>query len=499
MQVILHSRIWDKTMSEKTKNIRPVATIRLQAVGLALCCAGLLSACSVAPVYQVPSVATPSSFKEAGALWQLAKPNDVIDRGPWWMLFGDEQLNQLASMVEVSNQNIAAAVAAVAQAQTAVRSEQAGLLPSVDASLGQTRQGGNQASGKGNASVGINAAWDVDLWGRLKGAVGAAQSNAQVSEADLAAARLSAVGSLVQNYVRLREADAELQILRQSIEGYQRSLLITQNRYDVGVEAKTAVLQAQTTLTNTQASLEAMRQSRQTYEHAIAVLVGQAPADFSLPAAVWVATVPQVPVLVPSTLLERRPDIAAAERAVAVANAQIGIAQAAYYPSLNLSGSLSRSGSNLGNLFSVSGLLWSLGASLGQTVFNGGATAAQVDGAKAAHAGKTAAYRQTVLSAFQSVEDVLSAIVSLNAQLPLLQQSLSSAEKVEEQMMNRYKAGQVQYTDVVTAQATALNARRSLIQLQLNQQIAAVQLIQELGGGWHAPWMGSGDVSAVKP
>lgn len=476
-------------MKKQFTNLNAKPLGRLRATAAALCCAGLLGACSVAPVYHVPGTPAPASFKEAGALWQTAQPNDAIDRGEWWQLFGDAPLNALAAQVQVDNQNIAAAAAAVAQAQAAVRAERAGLAPSVGATLGQTRQGGGQSSGHGSASLGINAAWDADLWGRLKASLSAAQSSAQASEADLAAARLSAVGSLVQNYFRLREADAELKILQQSIDGYQRSVQITQNRYDVGVEAKTAVLQAQTTLTNTQASVEALRQTRQTYEHAIAVLTGQAPADFTLQPAPWSATVPQVPGMVPSTLLERRPDIAAAERAVAAANAQIGVAQAAYYPSLNLSGSLSRSGSNLGNLFSASGLLWSLGASLSQTVFNGGAIAAQVDSAKAAHAARTANYRQTVLSAFQSVEDVLSTVASLSAQLPLLQQSLDSAEKVEQQMLNRYKEGQVQYTDVVTAQATALSARRSLIQLQLNQQLAAAQLIQELGGGWHAAWM----------
>ena len=463
--------------------------LRLRALAVALACAGLLGACTVAPVYQVPATPVPASFKEAGALWQTAQPNDALERGEWWSLFGDAQLNQLAAQVQVNNQNIAGAAAAVAQAQAAVRLDQAGLLPSVNATLGQTRQGGAQASSHGSAAVGIAAAWDADVWGRLKATVSAAQSSAQGSEADLAAARLSAVGSLVQNYFRLREADAEMQILQQSIEGYQRSLQITQNRYNVGVEAKTAVLQAQTTLTNAQASVETLRQSRQTYEHAIAVLIGRPPAQFDLPAAPWQMAVPQVPGVVPSTLLERRPDIASAERAVAAANEQIGVAQAAYYPSLNLSGSLNRSGTNLGNLFSVSGLLWSLGASLGQNIFNAGATTAQVDAAKAAHAAKTATYRQTVLSAFQSVEDVLSNVAALKAQLPLLQQSLDSAEKVEQQMLNRYKEGQVQYTDVVTAQATALSARRSLIQLQLNQQLAAAQLVQELGGGWHAAWL----------
>jgi NodT family efflux transporter outer membrane factor (OMF) lipoprotein len=462
---------------------------RLRSLAVALCCAGLLSACSVAPTYQVPATPAPASFKEAGALWQGAQPNDAIDRGDWWTLFADEPLNQLAAQVQINNQNIAAAAAAVQQAQAALRLEQAGLMPTVNGTLGQTRQGGSQSSGNGSASLGISAAWDADLWGRLRESVSAAQSSAQSSEADLAGARLSAVGSLVQTYFRLREADAEMRILQQSIEGYQRSLQIVQNRYDVGVEARTAVLQAQTTLTTTQASVESLRQSRQTYEHAIAVLTGQAPAQFDLPAVAWNVTVPQVPGIVPSTLLERRPDIAAAERAVAAANAQIGVAQAAYYPSLSLSGSLNRSGSNIGNLFSASGLLWSLGASLSQSIFNAGATTAQVDSARAAHAARTASYRQSVLSAFQAVEDVLSNVAALNAQLPLLQQSLDSAEKVEQQMLNRYKEGQVPYTDVVTAQATALSARRSLIQLQLNQQLAAAQLIQELGGGWHADWI----------
>lgn len=471
---------------------RPLRAPSLRSLVTALCCAGLLSACSVAPIYQVPATPAPASFKEAGALWQSAQPNDGVDRGDWWTLFGDERLNQLAAQVQVNNQNIAAAAAAVQQAQAALRIEQAGLMPSVSGTLGQTRQGGGQSNGSGSASLGISAAWDADLWGRLRESVSAAQSSAQASEADLAAARLSAVGSLVQNYFRLREADAEMQILQQSIEGYQRSLQIVQNRYDVGVEARTAVLQAQTTLTNTQSSVESLRQSRQTSEHAIAVLTGQAPAQFDLPPAAWNVTVPQVPGVVPSTLLERRPDIAAAERAVAAANAQIGVAQAAYYPSLGLSGSLNRSGSNLGNLFSASGLLWSLGASLSQSIFNAGATTAQVDSARAAHAARTASYRQSVLSAFQAVEDVLSNVAALNAQLPLLQQSLDSAEKVEQQMLNRYKQGQVQYTDVVTAQATALSARRALIQLQLNQQLAAAQLIQELGGGWHADWMKPG-------
>lgn len=469
------------------KNQQPTSMRALCAV----LCAGLLAACSVAPPYQPPALDLPTSFKEAGASWNAAQPADAIDRGAWWELFGDATLNGLARQVQISNQNIAAAVAAVDQARALVRVQAGGQLPTLGLSVGASHQGGSESSGArgSSTSLGLNAAWDADLWGRLREGVNSATRSAQASEADLAAARLSAVGTLVQNYFKLREADAELGVLAETVEGYQRSLQITQNRYDSGIAAKTDLLQAQTQLASTRASLEAMRQTRRTYEHAIAMLTGQAPAQFVLPATPWTVTVPQVPAVLPSTLLERRPDIASAERAVAAANAQIGVARAAYYPSLSLSGSLGRSGSNLGDLFSASGWLWSLGASVAQTLFNGGATTAQVDAARAAHAQKTAVYRQTVLAAFQAVEDALGQVDALRAQQPQLQQALDAADKVEQQMLNRYKEGIVQYTDVVTAQITALNARRSLLQLQMNQQIAAANLVQQIGGGWHAPWV----------
>ncbi|MGE8318788.1 MAG: efflux transporter outer membrane subunit [Comamonas sp.] len=455
----------------------------------ALACAGLLAACSVAPPYQAPAVEVPASFKEAGASWNAARPADAIDRGAWWEIFGDATLDGLAQQVQISNQNIAAAVAAVDQARALVRVQAGGRLPSLGLSVGASREGGGDTARGTSTSLGLNAAWDADLWGRLREGVNSATRSAQASEADLAAARLSAVGTLVQNYFRLREADAELGVLAATVEAYQRSLQITQNRYDSGIAAKTDVLQAQTQLASTRASLEAMRQTRRTYEHALAMLTGQPPAGFALAATPWAVTVPEVPAVLPSTLLERRPDIAGAERAVAAANAQIGVARAAYYPSLSLSGSLGQSGSNLGDLLSASGLLWSLGASVAQTLFNGGATTAQVDAARAAHAQKTAVYRQTVLAAFQAVEDALGQVQALGAQQPQLQQALEAADKVEQQMLNRYKEGIVQYTDVVTAQVTALNARRSLLQLQMNQQIAAANLVQQIGGGWHMPWL----------
>ncbi|MDA8446166.1 efflux transporter outer membrane subunit [Paracidovorax valerianellae] len=460
-----------------------------------LACLGALlplAACSVAPVYQRPELPSmPTAFKEVGALWQPAAPADAIDRGDWWTLFQDDDLNRLAAQVQLSNQNIAAAVAAYAQAQALVREQRAGLLPSVSLSGSGSRAGGEGSARRGTTTqAALGADWAPDLWGRLGGAVDNASANAQASEADLASARLSAVGSLVSAYFQLREADAEIDLLQATVQGYERSLQIAQNRYSAGVVANSDVLQARTQLANARADLATMQQNRARYEHAIAVLTGVAPASFSLPPAPWVMRAPEVPAGIPSTLLQRRPDIAAAERAVAAANAQIGVQRSAYYPSLSLTASLGRSGTSVGDLFSASGALWSLGLSVAQTVFDGGAIAARVEGAEAARDARAATYRQTVLTAFQDVEDQLTVLRTLQAQEPLRQEAVSAANLTEQQLLNRYREGQVSYTEVVTAQVTALSARRALLLLQVNRQLAAATLVQALGGGWHAPWEG---------
>ncbi|NMM86475.1 RND transporter [Rhodococcus sp. SRB_17] len=463
-------------------------TARLSSLALALA----LTACSVAPVYQRPGIATPVAFKEAGALWQPAAPADALDRGPWWTLFQDAELNRLAKQVQLSNQNIAAAVAAYAQAQALVREQRAALFPSLGASAGASRAGGGGSSRSGTAvQAALGADWAPDLWGRLGSAVDSAAAGAQASEADLASARLSAVGALVAAYFQLREADAEIALLLATVEGYERSLQITQNRYAAGVVARTDVLQAQTQRANALADLATARQNRARFEHAVAVLTGVAPADFSLPPAPWETTVPAVPPGIPSTLLQRRPDIAAAERAVAAANAQVGVQRSAYFPSVSLSASLGRTGSSVSGLFGASGAVWSLGVSVAQTLFDAGAIAARVQGAEAGRDAKVALYRQTVLTAFQSVEDQLSALRTLQEQEPLRQEAVFAAERTEQQLLNRYREGQVSYTEVVTAQVSALSARRALLQLQVSRQLAAASLVQALGGGWQAPWGGA--------
>jgi NodT family efflux transporter outer membrane factor (OMF) lipoprotein len=465
--------------------MRPTRVALLCAAALGLC------ACAVGPAYERPTTAAPAAFKEAppsDAGWFPAAPADTLDRGPWWELFGDADLNALMVQVEVSNQNVAAAVAAYAQAQALVREQRAALFPSITLDGSAQRSRGGASTGTANSvQIAASASWQADLWGRLRAGVTSAQASAQASDADLAAARLSAQGELATNYFSLRDADTEIALVRSTVEAYERALAITQNRYAAGIAPRTDVLQAQTQLANARADLAVLVNQRAQLEHAIAVLIGQAPAAFTLAVAPWNMAVPAVPLVVPSELLQRRPDIASSERAVAAANAQIGIQRAAYFPSLGLSGSIGSAGSRVGDLFSAPSTLWSLGVSVAQTLFDAGATRARIEGAQAARDAAVARYRQTVLTAFQAVEDQLSSSRALAEQSGLRRAASEAADLTEQQLLNRYKAGQVSYTEVVTAQASALTARRTLSQLAANRQAAAIALIQALGGGWRGP------------
>jgi len=452
-----------------------------------------VSGCAVGPNYQRPSTPDISAFKEAAG-WVPAAPADALERGPWWSLFGDPVLDQLAARIEVSNQNVAAAVGAYAQARALVREQRASMFPSVTLNGGANHSHSSSSSSTsgsggrtGNSfSASIGASWEPDVWGRLGRAVDSASASAQASAADLASARLSAQGELAINYLTLRQVDAQKALLENTLTGFRRTLEITQNRYSAGISAKTDVLQSQTQLANAQADDAGLVRQRAQLEHAIAVLVGEAPGNFSLAPAAWNPSVPEVPVGVPSTLLQRRPDIAAAERRVAVANEQIGIARSAYYPSLPLGASYGFGASRVADLFSASSSVWSLGLSAAQTLFNAGATTARVEGSEAAHAQAVARYRQTVLTAFQGVEDQLAATRILLTQQDLRRQASEAADQVEQQVLNRYRSGQVSYTEVITAQATALSARRALVQAMADRQTTAVALIQSLGGGWQA-------------
>ena len=464
----------------------PARTLRWSS---SLMLAALLSACAVGPDYERPEAPASAAFKEApqgDAGWFPAAPADTLDRGPWWQLFGDAELDKLVAQVEISNQNVAAAVAAYAQARALVAQQRASLFPSVGLNASAQRSGGGASLGTANnLQLGVAASWEPDVWGALRRSVEGAQASAQASAADLAAARLLAQGELATDYFALRATDAQIALTRSSVEGYTRSLKITQDRYAAAIAAKTDVLQAQTLLDSTRANLSSLAITRAQLEHAIAVLIGKAPAEFSLPVADWNTAVPAVPLGVPSGLLQRRPDIASAERAVAAANANIGVQRSAYFPALTLSGSYGNAGSRIGDLIGASTSLWSFGLSAAQTLFDAGATRARVEGAEAARAAAVARYRQTVLTAFQAVEDQLAATRYLAEQADLRRSASEAADLTEQQLLNRYKQGLVAYTDVVTAQVSALNARSTLSQLASSRQAAAIALIQALGGGWH--------------
>ncbi|WP_332856255.1 efflux transporter outer membrane subunit [Duganella sp. S19_KUP01_CR8] len=454
----------------------------------------LASGCAVGPAYQLPSTPQPSAYKETAseaekvaAGWTAAAPADTLERGPWWQLFGDPLLNQMADSIEVSNQNVAAAVANYAQARALVEQQRASLFPSATLNGSANRSGGGGDTPTGNQyRANIGGSWEPDVWGKLRAGTNNAKASMQASAAELAAARLSAQGELATNYFSLRQTDAQKALLDATTEGYSRVLQITQNRFDAGIAAKSDLLQAQTQLANARIDQVTLGRQRATLEHAIAVLLGKAASDFTLPPAPWKVVVPDVPTGVPSTLLQRRPDIAAAERRVAAANEQIGVARSAYFPSLNLTGSFGYGSSSTGGLFNASNNLWSLGLSAAQTLFDAGATKARVSGAEAQRDAAIAQYRQTVLSAFADVENQLAATRALAQQQDLRKIASEAADQVEAQMLNRYRAGQVGYSDVVTAQNTALAARRALVQSQADRQTTAVALIQSLGGGWHA-------------
>jgi NodT family efflux transporter outer membrane factor (OMF) lipoprotein len=482
--------------------------ISLTAVGL------VLAGCAVGPNYSRPSAPTPATFKEADG-WTQAQPSDALDKGQWWMVFNDPVLNDLEAKVEVSNQNLKAAEASYRQARALVDEQRATLFPTVSATGSATRSksptlstfngvGTGTGTGTGTGATGttgvvipttgpidsysakLSATWDVDVWGRIRRSIESANDSAQASKADIANAKLSAQVTLAADYIQLREADEQKRLIDETVKGYSDTLRVTQNRYSVGTAARSDVLTAQTSLKSAQAQAVDLLKQRAQYEHAIAVLTGVGPADLTLAQQTWNLQVPQVPVGMPSTLLERRPDIAAAERSMASANAQIGVNIAGYFPDLSLSGSDGFSSSTLSRFFSAANNSWSIGANLAQTVFDAGATSARVRAARATYDVNVANYRQTVLNAFQQVEDNIAALRVLEAEYDLDLAASQEADEAEKIVNNQYQAGQVDITTVVVAQNTALSARRTAIVTAGSRMVALVDLISALGGGWHA-------------
>lgn len=460
-----------------------------------------LGACMVGPDYQKPSVASSEAFKESKA-WKQAQPSDFSPKGNWWEAYNDPILNQLISRVDINNQNIIAAEAQFRQAVALVRATQSSLYPSL--SLSATESRGVSIS-NGNIdniySSGLGASWEPDLWGGIRRNIESYRGSAQSSAALLESARLSARSTLAQYYFQLRIADMQQRMYDDTIVAYKKSLEISQNQYNAGVVSKLDLSQAQATLQATQALAIDVGITRAQLEHAIAVLIGEAPANFSLvpekietdsqtgllvsPATRILANLPGVPVGVPSELLERRPDIASAERQMAAANAKIGVAKAAFYPSVTLSASGGYQSNVLPSLLSAPNLFWSIGPGINMPLFDGGLRLANLSQAKATYDQSVAIYRQTVLSAFQSVEDNLVALRLLENETAFQEQAVQSARNATRIALNQYKAGVVNYTSVVTSQLTQLNNERTLMTL-LNRRLSAhVALNTALGGGWN--------------
>ena len=444
-----------------------------------------LAGCAAGPDYTRPAVETPPAYKEVGE-WVVAKPADTAPKGQWWAAFRDPVLDGLMEQVSVSNQSLKAAEARYSQARAAVQSARAQLFPTVGAGANAARTGGGGGANARRYSVSLNAGWEPDLWGRVRRLVEANRASAEATAADVEGARLSLQAELATDYFQLRSTDAQIVLFEDTVKALATSYQVTQNRYRAGVAAKADVVQSEAQLKSTQAQAIELRATRAQLEHAIAVLVGKPPAAFSLPAANVDTHIPEIPPGLPSTLIERRPDVAAAERRMAAANAQIGVAQAAWFPSLNLTASGGFAGSSIVNLVSVPNRVWSLGAALAGTILDFGARGAEVASARAAYDEAVANYRQTVLQGFQEVEDDLAALHWLGDESQVQQEAARAARESVALTLNQYKAGTVSYLNVVQVQATQLSEDRTTVGVLERRLAASVALIRALGGSWEA-------------
>jgi len=459
-----------------------------------------LAGCAVGPDYQRPELTVPAQFKETPG-WKVAEPSDKVQRGKWWERYGDAQLNALVSQVEVSNQNVAAAQAQYRRAQAVLGAARASYYPTLSGSFAATRAQnatGTSASSANNAvvtdtairntdRVSLSASWEADVWGRIGRTVEADTAAAQASVADLQAALLSAQATLVQSYLQLRISDAQRRLLDATVVAYERSLQITRNRYAAGVAGRLDVAQAETQLKSTQAQAIDLGVQRTQLEHAIALLMGKAPADFTLPSSETLPTLPEIPAGLPSALLERRPDVAAAERRAAAANAQIGVAQAAFFPALTFNATGGYQNSSLSQLMTLPNRFWSVGPALALTLFDAGARSAQKEQAIATYDQSVAAYRQTVLTAFQEVEDNLAALRILADEAVVQRQAAQFAAESLRLTSNQYQSGTVSYLNVAITQAAALAAERNSLDISGRRLVASAALQKALGGDWRTP------------
>ncbi len=478
----------------------------------AVATAALLSACAVGPDYRLPDAPVPAQYKEARPQpgWKIGQPAAAVERGDWWAIYRDPVLDALVRRIDISNQNLKAAAAALRQSEEIVAEARAGYFPTgaVGLQAQRSRSGGSASSGGGSSSfvvgsggrVGsfftgdVAASWTPDFWGQIRRTVESNVAGAQASAADLANARLSAQGTLVGDYLQLRIADELKRLLDESAEAYSESLRIALNQYRSGTTDQSAVSQAEAQLQSTRAQSIATGVTRAQFEHAIAVLIGVPPAALTIAPTDYAIAIPEIPPGLPSALLERRPDIAAAERTMASANAQIGVEVAAFYPTITLSADVGTAAAALNKLIGAGGEFWSFGAGLAQTVFDAGLRNARVQQAVAVFDQDLADYRQTVLTAFQQVEDQLVALRIFAEEQKVQDAAVVSAREAVRILNNQYLAGTVAYTSVIVAEQTALSDAEIALTIRQNRLVASASLIQALGGGWDAAQLPSREV-----
>jgi NodT family efflux transporter outer membrane factor (OMF) lipoprotein len=463
----------------------------------------LVTGCAVGPDYQRPEAAPSAQFKQAAG-WKSATPADTQLPSAWWQLYDDAELNQLIGRLNVSNQNLAAAQAQYQQAKALVSKTRAGFYPTLSSSVGVKRAGqgggsstlstadGINVSGANAAKVSksydlnLNATWELDVWGKLRRSLESSAASYQASAADLAAMRLSLQAQLTQSYLQLRVLDEQTRLLEATVAAYARSLKVTENQYQAGIVAKSDVSQARTQLYSTQAQAIDLQWQRAQHENAIAVLVGVAPSELHIAVQPSVPKLPNIPPALPSQLLERRPDIASAERKMIAANADIGVAAAAWYPDLSLAASGGYNNSSYADWISVPNRVWSIGPQLALTLFDGGARSAQVESAEAGYQQTVAQYRQTVLDSFREVDDALVQLQVLEQEAAVQQDAVNAARESLQLLTNQHQAGTIDYNSVVNVQTSTLNNQRSALTLLGNRLTASVQLIAALGGGWQS-------------
>ena len=490
---------------------------RGSAVKTALALALLLAGCNVGPKYKPPATPAPPSFKESApaeysasppGTWRPANPQDAQLKGKWWEMFNEPELNSLEERLNINNQNIAQYLQSYAAARAQVGEARSGLFPTVSAvpSITKSGRGGGSSTNSSLTSTGtttttttttgatsgasvvlpVEVAWAPDLFGRIRNTVREAQYNSQVSAADLENERLVEQASLAEYYFELRGQDSLQDVYNRTISADRELLNLTRSLFETGIDSQEDVAEAEVTLAEAEEAGAGVASNRALYEHAIAMLIGTAASEFSMPVKKLGTPLPPIPVGLPSELLERRPDIAAAERTMAAANAQIGVEKAAYYPSLNLTGSGGLGGSTLKTLFSLPGLFWSLGASATELIFDAGLRKATVEQYTAVYNANVAAYKQTILTAFQQVEDYISTLRVTSDQIVREQTAMKAAQNYVEIAKSRYETGLDPYLNVMTAELTLLSNEQIQVTLQVNEMMAAVELVQALGGGWNA-------------